>query len=201
MSATKQNASSKYTGWLSTRSFSQRLRFQDFGWKVWFWISGPFLFVSSWPLAPCHSSFSSAKDTLIRDPRSRKPRRKSFLDKALEDCKNWRQHWQISISFFRKILVAVNAFAWSLFDVWDDILTSLNMILREHPTLGGQHPIWGGLVLVIRFLPGIEWHSSKESLKGQHRLGWFLSCLFFPLTVISSRVRKHTIFLNLNLWF
>ena len=120
------------------------------------------------------------------------------MDKALEDCKNWRQHWQISISFFRKILVAVNAFAWSLFDVWDDILTSQNMILREHPTLGGQHPIWGGLVLVIRFLPGIEWHSSKESLKGQHRLGWFLSCLFFPLTIISSRVRKHIIFFKIE---
>merc|ERR1719341_2364729 len=65
------------------------------------------------------------------------------------------------------------------------------------------HPIWGGVNLAIGFLPGIEWHS-KKSLKGQHRLSWFLSCLFFPLTIITSRFLAIFVHGNalreLNLW-
>ena len=53
--------------------------------------------------------------------------------------------------------------------------------------LSSGNPIWGVVTLIIPFLPGIEWHSMK-GLKGSHRLTWFLSSLFFPATVMASRV-------------
>ena len=98
----------------------------------------------------------------------------SLLDRALEECKKGG-HFQIVKCFGGCI-----DFAASLVDYGSTLNLGLNY-------LSSGHTIWGVLTLVIQFLPGIEWHSQRD-LRGRHRLMWFLSSFFFPLTVMGSRV-------------
>ena len=98
----------------------------------------------------------------------------SLLDRALEECKN-RGPFRKMRCFFGCI-----NFAASLWDYGTTLSLGLNY-------LSSGHTIWGVLTLVIQFLPGIEWHSQRD-LRGCHRLTWFLSSFFFPLTVMGSRV-------------
>ena len=98
----------------------------------------------------------------------------SLLDRALEECKKGG-HFQIVKCFGGCI-----DFAASLVDYGSTLNLGLNY-------LSSGHTIWGVLTLVIQFLPGIEWHSQRD-LRGCHRLTWFLSSFFFPLTVMGSRV-------------
>lgn len=54
-------------------------------------------------------------------------------------------------------------------------------------------PIWSGVGLLLNFLPGLQLHSYKHLGGRNQRLSWFLASLFFPFTVVLSRVNISTI--------
>ena len=103
---------------------------------------------------------------------------RSLWGKALNDCKNWRktQNWQ-----WGRTTVSVSSFVSSLLDPGAYIWVAIGFYSREYRIMAV------GAISII-FLTGIQWHT-MGFLKGSHRLSWFLSSLFFPLTITLSRVR------------
>ena len=100
----------------------------------------------------------------------------SLLDGVLNNCKQARKDFRI-----KQCVIAACNFALSVLDYALTLISGLNFI-------SSGNTIWGVVTWAIPFIPGIEWHS-KRGLKGSHRLTWFLSSIFFPLTVMGSRVR------------
>ena len=100
----------------------------------------------------------------------------SLLDQVLDNCKQRRKDFRI-----RRLLIYIWNFALSMLDYFLTLNSGLAYI-------SSGNIIWGLVTWVIPFIPGIEWHSQR-GLKGSHRLTWFLSSIFFPLTVMGSRVR------------
>ena len=49
-------------------------------------------------------------------------------------------------------------------------------------------PVWGGLLILFPFLPGVAWYSHSDLVGPQNRLTWFLASLFFPGFVTWTRV-------------
>ena len=116
---------------------------------------------------------------------------RSLWGKALNDCKNWRktQNWQ-----WGRTTVSVSSFVSSLLDPGAYIWVAIGFYSREYRIMAV------GAISII-FLTGIQWQT-MGFLKGSHRLSWFLSSLFFPLTITFSRVRiKRQIFNQVNFLF
>ena len=149
------------------------------------WLDGKSLGLKNHTLITCAilaSGLTSALLFLVRYDKEELERLGAYSaeldlwDKAYKDCKMIKK----SFRPLRCFSGCIN-FALSL---WDYFLT----LTLGHNYLSSGHTIWGVVTLAIPFLPGIEWHSMKGLKGGSHRLTWFLSSLFFPVTVVASRV-------------
>ena len=107
----------------------------------------------------------------------------SLWEKALDDCKNWRQKQKWHLVSFS---VSLSAFVWILIDFFSKTINA--EVLHSD-----GHTIWAAVMMSTMFIPGLQWHSMDSLNNGSNRLIWFLSSLFFPLTITASRVR-----INLN---
>ena len=106
-----------------------------------------------------------------------------LFDKVLDECKNPKRAFGpfgTVVGFFNGSL----AFGFSVYEYYSTLVLGLDY-------MSSGDTIWGVVTLIIPFLPGIEWHS-RSDLMGTHRLTWLLSSIFFPLTVIVSRVDMST---------
>ena len=103
----------------------------------------------------------------------------SLFDKVLDECKTRKRPLSPGgtvVGFFSGFI----ALGFSVYEYYSALVLGLDY-------MSSGDTIWGIVTLIIPFLPGIEWHS-RSDLKGTHRLTWLLSSIFFPLTVIVSRV-------------
>ena len=103
----------------------------------------------------------------------------SLFDKVLDECKTRKRPLSPGgtvVGFFSGFI----ALGLSVYEYYSALVLGLDY-------MSSGDTIWGIVTLIIPFLPGIEWHS-RSDLKGTHRLTWLLSSIFFPLTVIVSRV-------------